>query len=293
MLNPFSAARFARALPAVALSLLPNAVSAASSDAYRPATAKQPVCACSGVTTTSAGYGTPYAPPQPASYREPSYRPLDNSPRTIAAQAPAYAPPARRDLGRPVYAAPYDAPALWTGFYAGAHVGYGWGKTNFAAPGFGSTNPKGGLGGLHGGYNWQTGSYVFGAEGDLDLSWMESSTAYASGNTLTSHPGWTSSIRGRAGYAFNNFLVYGTAGLALMNTNLTLQQPGSTTQMVETQFGYVVGAGVDMKLAPQLSARVEALHYGFADKNLSYGGATAPLSNDMTTVRAGLTFHFN
>ena len=99
MLTPFSAARFARAFPAVALSLLPSAVTAASSDAYRPTAAKQPVCACSGVTTTSAGYGTPYAPPQQATYREPSYRPLDNSPRYVAPQAPAYTPPARQ-IGR-------------------------------------------------------------------------------------------------------------------------------------------------------------------------------------------------
>jgi outer membrane immunogenic protein len=288
MLNPFCAARVARAVPTIALLLLPNNLSAAPNDAYR-SSATQPVCACSGVTTTSSGYGTPYSPPA-------SYRPLDNSPRYAASStgpAPAYSPPLRRDLGRPAYAAPYDAPALWTGFYAGAHAGYAWGKTSVGAPGYGSTNPTGALGGIHGGHNWQTGSYVFGIESDLDLSWMDSSTTYASGNKLTSHPGWTSSIRGRAGYAFNNFLVYGTAGLALTNTNVTLQQPGSTTQMLETQFGYVIGAGVDMKLAPQLSARIEALHYGFADKNVSYGGTTTPLSNDMTTVRAGLTFHFN
>lgn len=290
MLYPFSAARFARALPAVTLSLLPNAAFAGSNDAYR-LSAAQPTCACSGVTTTS-GYGTPYTPP-PSSYREPSYRPLDNSPRYVAPQATAYTPPVRRDLGRPVYAAPYDAPALWTGLYMGAHAGYGWGKTGASAPGFGSATPTGALGGLHGGYNWQTGSYVFGAEGDLDLSWMDGSTTYSSGNSLTSHPGWASSVRGRAGYAFNNFLVYGTAGLALTNTNVTLQQAGTSTRLLETQFGYVIGAGIEMKLAPQLSARIEALHYGFADKNVSYNGATMPLSNDMNTVRAGLTFHFN
>jgi outer membrane immunogenic protein len=284
MSYPFSAARFARALPAAALTLLPATASAAPNDAYR-ASAAQPACACSGVTTTS-GYGTPYAPPA-------AYRPLDNSPRYAAAPAPAYTPPPRRDLGRPVYQTPYDAPALWAGAYMGAHLGYGAGKTSVAAPGYGTTNPKGGFGGLHGGYNWQTGNIVFGVEGDLDLSWMDSSTAFSSGNTLTSHPGWASSLRGRGGYAFNNFLIYGTVGLALTNTNVTLQQPGLTTQLQETQFGYVAGIGAEMKLAPQISARIEALHYGFADKNLTYSGAITPLSNDITTVRAGLTFHFN
>jgi outer membrane immunogenic protein len=285
MLHPFLAARFARAVPAVALALLPTTLSAATNDAYRT-TSAQPACACSGVTTTSSGYGTPYTPPPAA------YRPLDNSPR-YAAPAPAYSPQARRDLGRPVYPTPYDAPALWTGAYMGAHLGYGWGKTSITTPGYGATNPKGGFGGLHGGYNWQTGNIVFGVEGDLDLSWMDSSNTFAGGNAMTSHPGWASSLRGRGGYAFSNFLVYGTLGLALTNTNVTLQQPGTTTQLNETQFGYVAGIGAEMKLAPQISARVEALRYGFADKNLTYSGAITPLSNDMTTVRAGLTFHFN
>jgi outer membrane immunogenic protein len=271
---------------ALALCTLTTTAAAQSADAYRPvrATASTPACACSGVTTTSAGYGTPYAPP--SSNSQPSYRALDNSPRYVA--------PQRGDVGRPSYLGAYDPPAIWTGSYLGAHLGYGWGKTGISAAGLGSTSTSGGIGGLHGGYNWQSGNVVFGAEGDLSLSWMDGSSTFTSGGYMTSHPGWTSSIRGRLGYAFNNFLVYGTTGLALTSTNFTVQQGGSTTQSAETQFGYVIGAGVDMKIAPQISARVEALHYGFADKNINYNGAVnTPLSNDMTTLRAGLTFHFN
>jgi outer membrane immunogenic protein len=261
-------------LSAAALVIVPGPAVAAGNDSYR--SAPRTACACDGVTTTSAGFGTPYAPPAPAVQSR--YRPLDGSPR--------YATGPTNQPG-------YDLPAVWAGAYLGVNAGYGWGKTDVGSAGFGSTNPSGGLGGLHGGYNWQSGNIVFGLEADLDLSWMESSTTFSGGNAMSSHPGWVTSARGRAGYAVNNFLVYGTLGLALANTNLTLQQPGLSSQLLETQFGYVLGAGVEMKIAPQISVRIEALHYGFADKNVSVNGATTPLSTNLNTVRAGLTFHLN
>jgi outer membrane immunogenic protein len=271
--------------PAAVLVALHGSAIAAPNDYYKPVAAKP--CACDGVTTAS-GYGTPYAPPPKMADNR--YRPLDGSPRYATGPN---APASRGGYGAGAYQAPYDLPAVWTGAYLGINAGYGWGKTSVALPGYGATSPSGGLGGLHGGYNWQSGNFVFGAEADLDLSWMESTSTFSSGNTLTSHPGWVSSARGRAGYAFNNFLIFGTVGLALTNTNFTLQQPGASNQMIETQFGYVIGAGVEMKVAPQISVRLEALHYGFADKNVSYNGSTTPLSTDLNTVRAGLTFHLN
>jgi outer membrane immunogenic protein len=267
-------------ITSASLLLLPQSTSAASGDFYRPAA--RPACACGGVTTT-AGFGTPYAAPAPLD--EGRYRPLDGSPR--------YATGPNAPAPRRGYVSPYDMPAVWAGAYGGLNAGYGWGDTSVSAPGFGSTNPSGGLGGLHGGYNWQSGNIVFGGEADLDLNWAQSSTTYGSGNSLSSHPTWVSSLRGRAGYAFNNFMIYGTLGLALANTNLTLQQPGAITQMSETQFGYVIGLGGEMKIAPQISLRLEALHYGFADKNLSYGSSITPLSSSLNTVRAGISFHFN
>ena len=90
--------------------------------------------------------------------------------------------------------APVTAPYNWTGFYAGANVGYSWGRSNndwdiFArdlggggplcapAPGFafcatGSDSNKlnGAIGGLQAGYNWQRGNYLIGIETDIQVS---------------------------------------------------------------------------------------------------------------------------
>jgi outer membrane immunogenic protein len=252
-----------------ALLLVATAAHAAPNDAYRQ--------------TTGPAFGAPYAPPAPAN--DARYRPLDGSPR--------YATGSTGPSARNGYPSPHNLPAIWSGGYAGLNAGYGWGRTAVSAPGFGAANPSGGLGGLHAGYNWQSGNIVFGTEADLNLSWAQNTSTFAGGASINSHPTWVSSLRGRLGYAFNNTLVYGTLGLALTNTNFTLQQPGSYTQLSETQFGYVVGLGAEYKITPQASLRLEALHYGFADKNLNLGSGITPLSSSLNTVRAGMTFHFN
>jgi outer membrane immunogenic protein len=61
----------------------------------------------------------------------------------------------------------------WTGFYIGAHGGYGWSRDNFFdAEGILSFPPIDGRGyliGGHAGYNWQRGKLVGGLEVDLSV----------------------------------------------------------------------------------------------------------------------------
>ena len=82
------------------------------------------------------------------------------------------------DLSRPVYKAP-PAGALpvtydWTGFYVGGHIGYGWADKSWQdLVGFGTVSHKadGFLGGGQAGFNYQTGMFVLGVEGDV--SWAD------------------------------------------------------------------------------------------------------------------------
>ena len=71
------------------------------------------------------------------------------------------------------------------------------------------------------GANYQVGSLVFGVEADGD--WADASgfgtftaSALCAGGCLTTSS-WLSTVRGRAGYAFDRFLVYGTGGAAFGN----------------------------------------------------------------------------
>jgi len=50
----------------------------------------------------------------------------------------------------------------WAGPYLGANLGYAWGSVDHNP-----TKPSGFVGGAQVGYNWQTGAWVFGVEGDI------------------------------------------------------------------------------------------------------------------------------
>ena len=75
----------------------------------------------------------------------------------------------------------------WTGFYAGVNAGWGWRDSNEqavilggAVPGtlFFPGNGDGGfIGGGQIGYNWQFGSFVVGAE--TDIQWVDSGNSEA------------------------------------------------------------------------------------------------------------------
>src|ERR1035437_7148679 len=92
----------------------------------------------------------------------------------------------------------------WAGPYLGANLGYAWGSVDNNP-----TKPSGFAGGVQGGYNWQTGPWVFGIEGDIEATGAEDTFAL----WKFSNP-WFDTVRGRAGYAFSNILFYGTGGLA-------------------------------------------------------------------------------
>ena len=73
-------------------------------------------------------------------------------------------------------------------------------------------NPSGVIGGAHLGYNWQVNQWVLGLEGEIDgvgLSKTISPVYYVSSTTNSYLQG---ALLGRAGYAFDNILLYVTGG---------------------------------------------------------------------------------
>lgn len=216
-----------------------------------------------------------------------------------ASNAPAYAGARRpldgslKDQGYPA-PAPYPArrPDIWTGLYAGIDGGGGFGGLGYS--GLAGDNPTAGGGylGGHIGYNIQMGSYVAGLEVDGGWSGVDARDSYP-GADITGRFNWLSSTRGRLGYAWDKWLVYATGGLALGGFEATAIGGGTSGTASDTLVGYVVGAGVEMKLSDHVSARVEALHYGFGDTTLALPQGALKVDPDVTTVRAGLTFHWN
>ena len=108
------------------------------------------------------------------------------------------------------------------------------------------TEPSGILGGVQGGYNWQSGQFVFGGEADIQITGADDTAA----PFKFSNP-WWGSLRGRGGVAWNSFLFYATAGLAFGEVE---GQVGGLTEN-KTQLGWTAGLGTEVALNPRWSAK--------------------------------------
>jgi outer membrane immunogenic protein len=186
---------------------------------------------------------------------------------------------AAADLPHPSY---YTAPAplsaySWTGPYLGGNLGYEWGATSNNP-----TRPSGFAGGVEGGYNWQSGQFVFGGEADIQLSGANDTFA----PWKFSNP-WFGTVRGRAGYAVSNFLIYGTAGLAV--GELQAETFGLVSE-THTSVGWTAGAGVEAAFAANWSAKVEYLFVDLASNNYAVTGTSNGLSASL--FRMGVNYHF-
>ena len=164
----------------------------------------------------------------------------------------------------------------WAGPYLGGNLGYQWGSVSNNA-----TKPSGIAGGVQGGYNFQSGNWVFGVEGDLELT--GASDTFASWKF--SNP-WFGTVRGRAGYAFNNILFYGTGGLAFGE----LRAETFGLSQSPTNVGWTLGVGTEFGLSPNWSAKIEYLYVDLSESQFAITG----VSNGYRfgVIRAGVNYHF-
>jgi len=188
------------------------------------------------------------------------------------------------DLGRmPVKAPPVAAPVAysWSGFYIGGHVGGGWGESErresplfFAPQQVNDHNDLSGfIGGGQVGYNLQFGQWVLGVEGDGSWSRIKGTETTTSPftpartSTTTLEADWITMVTGRAGFAWNNWLIYAKGGWAWVDlkSNSIVQGAGLPTQTTsgsKTRDGFIVGGGIEFGLWNNFSLKAE---YNFID----------------------------
>jgi outer membrane immunogenic protein len=175
---------------------------------------------------------------------------------------------------------PYSAaPAStynWSGLYAGINAGYQWGHVTNS-----NVDPAGIAGGGQVGYNWQSGQFVFGGETDIQASAADDTFA----PWKFSNP-WFGTLRGRAGYALNNILFYGTVGMAY--GELTGQL--NSLEENKTLIGWTAGAGMEVGLTPKWSAKMEYLYMDLSDRAYTITGVNNGLTSNM--MRFGINYHF-
>jgi outer membrane immunogenic protein len=180
----------------------------------------------------------------------------------------------------------------WTGFYIGANGGGGWGHSYWDANATGMHLSGGQVGGTAG-YNWQFGNAVLGLEGDLDWSNLKgSATSTLCPAGCSTSDSWLSTVRGRAGYAFGTVLPYVTGGLAV--GDIRAATPGFAGDST-TNAGWTVGAGLEVALPGNWSAKAEYLHVDLGRLNCGLDCGISPTDNVSMhddIVRAGLNYHF-
>jgi outer membrane immunogenic protein len=173
---------------------------------------------------------------------------------------------------------------LWTGFYLGAGIGYGWGTSTFIDPFNGLTaspSPKGFLVGGVTGINYQISSVVLGVEGDFTGSWAKGS-AVASTDILETRIFWTSSITGRLGWAFDRLLIYGKGGVGFDYDRDTVTLPNNAASIGSVyRTAWTVGGGVEYAVTEHWTARVEYDFFKFPVKGIFVAGPAGNLNGNI------------
>jgi outer membrane immunogenic protein len=217
---------------------------------------------------------------------------------------------------------PVMAPAPifdWTGLHAGIGGGYGFNADDpsysyrnvpsFVVPLLPTSIDLSGDGALIGGnvgFDRQMDWLVLGVEGDFSWTDFGGNSSFlltkiaAIGGPLekfsTSYNvDWFSTIRGRAGVAFDRFLVYGTGGLALadvsLHSSVTLEPPftgffvGSEDG---TKVGWTAGGGAALALTDHITMKAETLYYDLGQASLSARAPNNPSSQRVEQDVAGV-----
>lgn len=229
-------------------------------------------------------------------------------------------------------------PAGWSGAYASAVGGLGFSSGRAVLdensgslipvdvayglfPGSIKRNDSGGVIGIGAGYNVQSGAFVSGLELDLGYAATSAHADFSRIDNVPSSPfpgvstntryetdfGFLATLRARAGYAFGDTLIFGTAGLAAGNVHnrleLALPEIGYTSPNWSgkgTRLGYALGLGIEQRFSRKISLKFETLYINLADRKVrgtdDVAFANEVLSyrfrNDLIVSRLGINFRF-
>lgn len=219
---------------------------------------------------------------------------------------------------------PMEAPPVvavpgfsWTGAYVGGAIGYAFSDLKAR-----NRNALGGdlfsvtedvdsvTGSAFVGYNHQFDSIVVGAEADISIGDFGGKTrgACPAAGAFTfsckaNADDLFGTIRGRVGFAFDRFLVFGTGGLAIgSEVDFRRTSPFGapfdfTKKESGTRYGYTLGAGVDHAVTDNIIVRGEYQYVDFGTEKLNLsntigGTQSVRIEQDLHLLRAGVAYKF-
>ena len=187
-------------------------------------------------------------------------------------------------LASPSAFADESGPESWAGPYAGLSGGYSWihrHAEHFSWPSgaplnSGKVKSEGSFGGLHAGYDFSLESnWLVGVEASAFYGFSRNlTTVYGGATSVTeveSHNKWRAMARARLGYLLPGtpLLAYGSFGfyytyITTERRQLAGTNGGLTAGMKEDEsvdaIGWIGGAGIEARIAPNWTVRAEFLH---------------------------------
>jgi opacity protein-like surface antigen len=209
-------------------------------------------------------------------------------------------------------AAPAQTPYNWTGLYIGPYLGADWGYTNwtFRDDG-GTTNPRfaGLLGGGEIGYNYQTGKWVFGIEGDAGVTNSRGARPCPTGFFYNCEidTDWLATATARVGYAYwDRLLMYAKGGAAIAQDRAeswcnTVSQPtvpaagltGCPSQSdSKVKAGWTVGLGSEFGLMQNVSVKGEIMYFDLGSDRYNIAGIPTDIQRNGFISTLGLHVRF-
>ncbi|WFS04368.1 outer membrane protein [Rhizobium tumorigenes] len=190
----------------------------------------------------------------------------------ISSTAPAMA----ADLSVVPEAAPaaystYD----WSGFYIGAQGGYSWNQTTVLGT---KEDLDNGSAGIHAGYNFQSGSIVYGIENDFNYNFAKDKDTDLE---------WDASGRGRIGYALDRTLIFATAGIAATSGKLDIP---AIRKKDDILIGWTAGGGVEHAITDNILVRGEYRYSDFGKKD--FGAGVGDFGATQNKVLIGASYKF-
>ncbi|MGP0091993.1 MAG: outer membrane protein [Xanthobacteraceae bacterium] len=223
----------------------------------------------------------------------------------VAITGPAMA--ADLPAAMPMKSLPAYVPAYsWTGFYFGGNIGGAWGQFDYGpsavdnisgtvtTPPSTSVTNSSVVGGVQSGYNWEIGNLVLGFESDIQFTGLKQGFTFAgpgafAGDALSSKVDYLSTVRGKAGWVWDRFMLYAAGGLATGEMDTTASYVAgaspalSFTDAHKLHTGYTVGGGAEYAVTNNVSFGVEYRYLDLGNETYNLGAFT-PVGGHAQTV---------
>ncbi len=164
----------------------------------------------------------------------------------------------------------------WTGLYVGAWVGSACidGTLTELTPTPDrewETAGCGGKGGLVAGYNHQFENFVLGLEGDWGITdWLaKNEEDFGAAGVADFQYGFDHivTLRARAGYAFDDTLLYVTGGAAWAKGNVSGIEASVPDNLTQDHWGWTIGGGVEHAVTDHFRLRLDYLYTKLGTEN--------------------------